>query len=320
MNTFPFVPPPPPLPMQHVGPWAHHHASTWAYPQRARRSSDASIPDADVTMYGVAQRDSVQTAREQLQAAKDAYKAEKERYRREREARKADRQRRINTSGERYEESTSESEDSDAETPQPSFGTIAAERNNDADMQVDTVTKKADENVVDASGSITLGVNVAAPPAPDKSIPPQIASNARGGYPQLEVFPVPTPSPRRHHTMHGLGHRHHGPPPPPPHFVGPPPGMHMHHGGPPPIHGRPERGRNPFQTPPRSGNPGAQVIENVTRRLADVRHSYLFARGRGSLRYNPMLDGVHCRYLSQSSFEGQCTRGTRGRGRPFATG
>ncbi|EMD41922.1 hypothetical protein CERSUDRAFT_90510 [Gelatoporia subvermispora B] len=134
------------------------------------------VEHAEVTMYGVASRPSKpnQGTKESLQAAKERYKAEKERYRQEREDRKKERERRRNFSGDSMQISR--------ETSGTSTGVEISPRRADASGAEAQVSSPA----VDAT-----------PRAPT-----QIISNARGPYPQLEMYSIP----RRSHTMHGSGH------------------------------------------------------------------------------------------------------------------
>ncbi|KAI8990462.1 hypothetical protein BD414DRAFT_483723 [Trametes punicea] len=119
-------------------------------------------PHAEVSMYAASPR--------ALQAAKERYLAEKERYRRLREERK---KRRMNVSTDSemkdiQDSPTSAHVQSVPEPPvRPAGEPSAAPRPNTADEQA-----------------------------------PQIISNARGPFPQLELYSVP----RRSHTMHGTGH------------------------------------------------------------------------------------------------------------------
>jgi len=134
------------------------------------------VEHAEVTMYGAVprMRQQSQNTKEALQAAKELYKSEKERYRNEREERKRERERRRNMSGEDRQLSMDSSKDaSSAESP----------------------TKRADAPA--AEGQVS-SPSANAPP----HTPTQIISNARGPYPQLEMYSIP----RRSHTVHGTGH------------------------------------------------------------------------------------------------------------------
>ncbi|KAI0706136.1 hypothetical protein BC835DRAFT_1498818 [Cytidiella melzeri] len=82
---------------------------------------------------------------------------------------------------------------------------------------------------------------------------PQIVSNARGTFPRIELEAV---SPRRHHTVHGLGgwdsrFRQQHRPPPPPNGPSSRPGPPMH---------------NPFSRP----HDTPQAINNIMRRFSDM--------------------------------------------------
>ncbi|RPD55926.1 hypothetical protein L227DRAFT_579397 [Lentinus tigrinus ALCF2SS1-6] len=157
--------------------WHAHHHRDWAdtvpgLPPPPPRPN-ASADDAEVTMYGVTSTESPDAAKRSLQAAKEAYIAEKEKYRRLRQERK---KHRMNVS-------------------------------TDSEMKDSPITPRdAQEPAVRPVGEPST-----APPqdnpvqeAPRVQEEPQIVSNARGPFPQLELYSVP----RRSHTVHGTGHGH----------------------------------------------------------------------------------------------------------------
>ena len=254
----PHWPPPPTDFMRH---WSSDDANP-------RNTGDLSTPHPPGSIYADGPSAAVGTdpnasaarelsAKEALQAAKEKYKAEKERYRREREMRRANRSRKMNSSGEeeRYAApDTSEDEDgSDADAPVPSQPPLKDDPKKD-EPNYSQVRAPIDPQDHGASASSQSGT---AEPAV------QLVSNARGTFPQLEMFSV---SPRRHHTIHGMGDRHRiipGPPPPPP-ALAPPFAAPA-----PPPPGPPPHMRNPFT----AVSPTSRVKLNITRRLADVRRS-----------------------------------------------
>ncbi|TFK90802.1 hypothetical protein K466DRAFT_660549 [Polyporus arcularius HHB13444] len=156
--------------------WHGHHRHDWAdtvpgLPPVPPPRPNASAEGAEVTMYGMTSTESPDAARKALQEAKEAYIAEKERYRRLREERK---KRRNNVST-----------DSEMKDPQDS----------------PTTPRDAQEPAVHPVGEPLTAVpqNI---PAQEE---PQIVSNARGPFPQLELYSVP----QRSRTMHGTGHGQH---------------------------------------------------------------------------------------------------------------
>lgn len=195
------------------------------------------------------------SAKEALQAAKEKYKAEKERYRREREMRRLQRQRMMNSSSEaeRYAESESSEDDGDSD--------VGVDGSNQP-LLSKTDEKKDEPDYTEIKGPAEP--NVASSSVQTEEPETQIVSNARGGFPQLEMFSL---SPRRHHTVHGTGRRGYharglpeniyAVPPPPPVIsvaspVGPPPQTY-----------------NPFM----SQSASILMTQSVTGRLADVRFS-----------------------------------------------
>lgn len=141
-------------------------------------------------MYGAAPLESSDEAKKALQAAKEAYVAEKDRYRRLREERK---KRRMNVSTDRYLYRL-------FGLPRRGLRTDTCMRR--SEMKDSPVTPHdPQEPVVHPVGeSSGAPLERDAAPAP---LPPQIISNARGSFPQLELYSVP----RRSHTIHGTGHR-----------------------------------------------------------------------------------------------------------------
>ncbi|KAI0361409.1 hypothetical protein OH77DRAFT_1443837 [Trametes cingulata] len=127
----------------------------------------ASGEAAEVTMYGASPVESPDAAKKALQAAKERYLAEKERYRRIREERK---KRRMNVSTDSEMRDVHDSPVSVQNVPEPSVRPAGAP------------PVAQHRNTVDGEA--------------------QIISNARGPFPQLELYSVP----RRSHTMHGTGH------------------------------------------------------------------------------------------------------------------
>ena len=162
----------------------------------------------------------------------------------------------MNSSGEeeRYaDRESSEDDDSDAEDflhSQPLLREDTKEEPNYTEVKGPADPK---DNIASSSGHSDTAEPVI-----------QIVSNARGTFPQFEMFSV---SPRRHNTVHGTGQRQRpapriipGPPPPPPTAtamfgtsIPPPPALNTH------MH-------NPFATL----SPSLRVTQNITRRLADV--------------------------------------------------
>ncbi|KAI0931751.1 hypothetical protein AcW2_000572 [Taiwanofungus camphoratus] len=183
-------PPPPPIvttpgawpapPSPPPGGWWERPVPVPPPPQPTWTATVPDPPDdvehAEVTMYGAAPspKQSPQALKESLQAAKEYYKAEKERYRRDRDERKKERERRMNRSGESSQPPLS----GDDKSPAGGIG------GHDAAMADFPDTPNVSADMTES--------------------PTQIISNARGRYPQLEMFSIP---PRRHHTMHGTGHR-----------------------------------------------------------------------------------------------------------------
>ncbi|KAM5533965.1 hypothetical protein V8D89_012390 [Ganoderma adspersum] len=159
----------------HFGGWNRHryHDANWAdtVPALPPRPN-ADDEDVEVTMYGASPLESPDAAKKKLQAAKEAYVTEKEKYRRAREERK---KRRMNVS---TDSETKDVHDSPIDPP------------------------AAQEPVAAASPSVEAAPPVASQP-PQAELAPQIISNARGPFPQLELYSVP----RRSHTIHGTGHR-----------------------------------------------------------------------------------------------------------------
>ncbi|CAL1695145.1 unnamed protein product [Somion occarium] len=147
-----------------------------------------------------------QVTRERLEAAKEAYKREKERYRKQREELKKEREKR----------------GLESEGLQPN----------------DQATPVAKATSSGPQGAGPSGSTPKAPPPPPVT---QLVSNARGPYPQLEMFSVP----RRHNTIQGVARERPIPRQDP--QIGP---SHIY---------------SPF-TP----TPAARTSENVKRRLADM--------------------------------------------------
>ena len=168
-DTVPGLPPPPPRP-------------------------NASAEGAEVTMYGVTSTESPDAAKKALQAAKEAYIAEKERYRRLREERK---KRRMNVSTDRC--------------VGPFRGGFRGGMR--ADRRLRFLLSEMKDSPITPRDAQEPAVRPVGEPSTAPALPqenpsqeaPQIVSNARGPFPQLELYSVP---PRRSHTMHGTGHGH----------------------------------------------------------------------------------------------------------------
>ncbi|KIP12564.1 hypothetical protein PHLGIDRAFT_113644 [Phlebiopsis gigantea 11061_1 CR5-6] len=256
MNTASFggshwPPPPPPPPVDFMRRWGNDDVN----PRNADGLSTPHPPgsiyaDSPTTAVGPDPNTSAArelSAKNALQAAKEKYKAEKERYRRERGLRKANRSRKMNSSGEeeRYAApDTSEDEDeSDAEAHVLSQPLLK----DDAQKEQPNYSQvRGPLDLVEMGPSSSSQTGTAEPAV-------QLVSNARGTFPQLEMFSV---SPRRHHTIHGMRDRQRiipGPPAPPPVLVQPPPGP------PPHIH-----------SPSTPMSPTSRIRLNITRRLADM--------------------------------------------------
>ncbi|KAI0639606.1 hypothetical protein C8Q77DRAFT_1082041 [Trametes polyzona] len=129
--------------------------------------------DAEVTMYGASPVESPESAKKALQEAKERYLAEKERYRRIREERK---KRRMNAS---TDSEMREVHDSPI-SPHPQAH----------DPQEPTVRPAGGPSTTPLQRRNTVD---------DQA---QIISNARGPFPQLQLFNIP----RRSNTVHGTGH------------------------------------------------------------------------------------------------------------------
>lgn len=144
-------------------------------------------------MYGVTSLESPDAAKKSLQAAKEAYIAEKEKYRQLREERK---KRRMNVSMDRYVIVHDPCSISRADRRLDPF----ISEMQDLELHVSPISPPdAQEPVVRPVGEPYN----AGPQGNSSNEAPQIVSNARGPFPQLELYSVP----RRSHTMHGVGHR-----------------------------------------------------------------------------------------------------------------
>ncbi|GJE87561.1 hypothetical protein PsYK624_036440 [Phanerochaete sordida] len=186
------------------------------------------------------------SAKDALQAAKEKYKAEKERYRRERELRRLTKKRMMNTSSETESQPLLNKDAPPREEPEPDYTEVRGPKEPPAASST-THTEEPET---------------------------QIVSNARGGFPQLEMISL---SPRRHHTMHATGRHGHGgrhaygrpnimyPPPPPPPPIAPVSVPQVPIPPPPPSHPLFAAG-NPFAARPANG----KLSQSVTHRLAEM--------------------------------------------------
>ncbi|KAA1467972.1 hypothetical protein DENSPDRAFT_833147, partial [Dentipellis sp. KUC8613] len=164
----------------HFRPYPHPPASTLDPPL-------SSIPPSEppeVSYYGASPRSRPRASelRASLEVAKEHYKAEKDRYRREREFRRKLRE-------QRQKESTDSATVSGVD-PFKAATSEATERPADANRQVPVQPPPR------ASGTTT-------PPS-------QIISNARGNFPQLEMFSLPRSprSPRKQNASGGTNRDH----------------------------------------------------------------------------------------------------------------
>lgn len=180
--------------------------SDWL-PWESSDSSDSSIdadplphvPRAEVTMYGAASsprapRDELKRS---LEEAKDKYKAEKARYRHEREERRKQRAR-MGQVGERYvclgQGSGGLADQCVACSSQRAPQASPPENKNKNKTPDASMSKMTESN---SSKLPETPTKPKTPPRPESAV--QIISNARGPYPQLEMFTVP---PTRRHTTH----------------------------------------------------------------------------------------------------------------------
>ncbi|KZT75038.1 hypothetical protein DAEQUDRAFT_18236 [Daedalea quercina L-15889] len=173
----------------------------WTSTESSESSSDVDpiphVPRAEVTMYGAASspRASRDELKKSLDEAKEKYKAEKDRYRHERDERRKQRER-MRRLGERYarlgECSGCSTDDSAACSSQPALP--AAE---DKHKTPDTSTSKPAEATASTVPETPTRRPKETPERPGSAV--QIISNARGPYPQLEMFSV---LPSRRHTTH----------------------------------------------------------------------------------------------------------------------
>ncbi|KAI0328148.1 hypothetical protein GY45DRAFT_1326682 [Cubamyces sp. BRFM 1775] len=139
--------------------------------------------DADVSLYGASPVESPEVAKKALHEAKERYLAEKERYRRLREER---RKRKMNVSTDRYV----------CMTRGFSRRSMRADRRFSEMKDSPTSPQKAQDAPVRQAGEPSTPVRRNT--VDDQA---QIISNARGPFPQLELYSVP----RRSHTIHGTG-------------------------------------------------------------------------------------------------------------------
>ena len=209
------------------GPHFHHHASEWdngdpfvggqrgghpfggwGRPRYHDASWGDTVPtlpsrpnaadeDVEVTMYGASPLESPDAARKKLQAAKEAYVAEKEKYRRAREERK---KHRMNVSTDRYVCAMRDLSRRCARVDQHLHILFSSETKHMQDSPIDPPVPQEPAPVAVRSAEAAASV---APQAPQAEPTAQIISNARGPFPQLELYSIP----RRSHTIHGTGHR-----------------------------------------------------------------------------------------------------------------
>ncbi|KAK7465412.1 hypothetical protein VKT23_005390 [Stygiomarasmius scandens] len=160
------VPPPPPL---------DHVSSPWEAPV-----APPPPPPPPVQTSTSHNRQTSRDLRAQVEAAKLLYKAEKERYRADREARKAEKNRKLMEATGAMTEGPNASQLAPAQPPQPP--------------------------VVEPTPPVAAPPPAAPPSHSSRSGPgmTQIVSNARGGFPTMEMFNVP----RRSNTL--PGHMHFG--------------------------------------------------------------------------------------------------------------
>lgn len=217
-------------------------------------------------MYGASPVDSSESAKKSLQAAKDHYLAEKERYRRIREERK---KRKMNVSTDRY----------------VCMMRGFSRRSVRADRRFSEMR--------DVQDSPTTPNDVPEPPVrPAGETSPiqrrntvddqaQIISNARGPFPQLQLYPVP----RRSHTIHGAGHAR---------------DASFGSNAPPPAIPR--------------------AVSAITTRLNDVRAPFSPRTFYPMLMRHPHADGFHRFAVSGIGRQGRGTRGPVGGGEPGPRG
>lgn len=149
-------------------------------------------------MYGVSPLESPDAAKKKLQAAKEAYVTEKEKYRRAREERK---KRRMNVSTDRYVCAMRGFSRRHARADHRLR--VLFSRSETKDVHDSPIDPPAAQEPVAAAGpSVEAAPQITSQP-PQAELAPQIISNARGPFPQLELYSVP----RRSHTIHGTGHR-----------------------------------------------------------------------------------------------------------------
>ncbi|KAH9937274.1 uncharacterized protein B0H18DRAFT_969870 [Fomitopsis serialis] len=182
----------------------------WESPESSDSSVDVDpidhVPRAEVTMYGAASspRASKDELVKSLEEAKEKYKAEKARYRHEREERKKQRDR-MRLLEQRYTPAAPPATQNKDKSPVASTS-----------KQAETTSSRVPETPTKPREN---------PERPASAV--QIISNARGPFPQLEMFSVPN----RRHTTHNSTSRarrvSNGPPsplvPPPPAPPAPPP-------------------------------------------------------------------------------------------------
>lgn len=184
----------------HFGGWNRHryHDASWADTVPAlppRPSADGE--DVEVTMYGASPLESPDAAKKKLQAAKEAYVTEKEKYRRAREERK---KRRMNVSTDRY---VCAMRGFSHRHARADHRLRVLFRSETKDMHESPIDPPTAQETVDVAGPSAEATSSVAPQLPQAELGPQIISNARGPFPQLELYSVP----RRSHTIHGTGHR-----------------------------------------------------------------------------------------------------------------
>ncbi|KAI0045210.1 hypothetical protein FA95DRAFT_157510 [Auriscalpium vulgare] len=168
----PFTGPPQIPPWSQFRPYAGPDGSSGAAEEAA---PFAVPPPPEVSYYGASPSFSrrpsgASGAKSRLDNAKENYKAEKERYRREREERRKEKEAREESIPD-SQASAEPSKDDQTATPRPTTPVRSPEDNRSASWMPSAT---------------------------------QIISNARGSFPQLEMFSVRSPrSPRRYHTITG---------------------------------------------------------------------------------------------------------------------
>ena len=158
------------------------------------------VPRAEVTMYGAAASPRVprDELKKSLEEAKEKYQAEKARYRHEREERRKQRAR-LGQLGERYvglwKASDGLVDHRSAHSSQPALQVLPPESKNKGKAPDASISRTNDTSTSKLPETPTKPKET--PQMPGSAV--QIISNARGPFPQLEMFTVP---PTRRHTTH----------------------------------------------------------------------------------------------------------------------